>query len=251
MLDQDSSKIPKKIHYCWFGRGEKSDLINKCIESWKKFCPSYEIIEWNEDNFNILSNGYVKEAYDAKKWAFVTDYVRLYVLYYFGGIYCDTDVEILRPLDDFLNQEAFSGFESMDSVSTGIIGSKQGNKMIGELLNFYKDKHFILENGMMDLTTNVIYITNVFSKLGLVFNNKKQNINGFVIYPQIYFCPNNLSRIFNIPSKRSYTIHHFDSSWKNEKIKKRDFVFRVKRYGIGMLRNIIGSRKIESWRKKK
>ena len=104
--------IPKIIHYCWFGGKPKPELAEKCIESWKKFCPDYEIVEWNEGNFNINSNLYVKQAYEAKKYAFVTDYVRLYALYTQGGIYMDTDVMVLKPLDEYLNHEAFSGFES-------------------------------------------------------------------------------------------------------------------------------------------
>ena len=108
--------IPKVIHYCWFGKKPLPPLAVNCIDSWKKFCPDYEIIEWNEKNFDINSNTYVREAYENKKWAFVSDYVQLYALYNYGGIYMDTDVQVLKPLDAFLNDQAFSGFEAYDRV---------------------------------------------------------------------------------------------------------------------------------------
>ena len=124
--DKMEQKIPKVIHFCWFGHGEYPELIVKCMETWKKYLPEYEIVKWSEDNFDINSNQYVKEAYENKKWAFVTDYVRLYALYTCGGIYLDSDVEILKPIDEFLDNEAFSGFESKDTVPTAIMGAVKG-----------------------------------------------------------------------------------------------------------------------------
>ena len=156
--------IPKKIHYCWFGRGEKNKLYLSCIESWKKHFPDFEIIEWNEDNFDVNCNDYVREAYESKKYAFVTDYVRLYVLYNYGGIYMDTDVEVLKPLDPFLEHPAFSGFENNDSVPTGIMAARKKNKWIKDLLNEYNDLKFIKEDGSLDLTTNVVRITELSMK---------------------------------------------------------------------------------------
>lgn len=117
--------IPKKIHYCWFGKGKMPDLSKKCIESWKKYCPDYEIIEWNEDNFDINCCDYVKEAYASKRFAFVTDYVRLYAMYTQGCIYMDTDVEVMKNLDKFLVHQAFSGFESDIQIPTGIMDQKK------------------------------------------------------------------------------------------------------------------------------
>ena len=115
--------IPKKIHYCWFGRGEMPDLVRKCIASWKKYLPEYEIKEWNEDNFDLNSYPYVREAYHNKRFAFVTDVVRLHALYYEGGIYMDTDVEVLKPLDSLLNYKIVSGFESETQIPTGLMAS--------------------------------------------------------------------------------------------------------------------------------
>ena len=132
--------IPKKIYYCWFGGKPLPKLAKKCIKSWKKFLPDYEIIECNENNFDLNCCDYVREAYDNKKYAFVTDYVRLYMLYKEGGIYMDTDVEVLKNLDCFLNEKAFSGFENEKYVPTGLMASEKGNEIIGELLNYYDNK---------------------------------------------------------------------------------------------------------------
>ncbi len=212
------SNIPKIIHYCWFGGNPLSDLALKCINSWKKYCPDYKIIEWNENNFDINSNMYVKEAYQAKKWAFVTDYVRLFVLYEYGGIYMDTDVEIIRNIDRFLCYDAFSGFETVNSIPTAIMGAKKGNEWIKYLLSFYDNKHFICEDGSFDTTTNVITITNMTKKkYNIHLNNKFQNIDeGIVLYPKEYFCPKDYITGEIILTKNTYCIHHFAASWHTE-----------------------------------
>lgn len=242
--------IPKKIHYCWFGRSSKSELIEQCIYSWKKYLPEYEIIEWNEDNFDIHINAYVEEAYQEKKWAFITDYVRLYVLYNEGGIYMDTDVEVLKSLDIFLEHAAFSGFESRDGVPTGIMASVKKHPVIRELLKDYEDKHFYLSGGECDLTTNVVLITKYFVNNGLKLNNKKQNINNFLIYPQIYFCPNTFGMIFGMHSSRSYTIHHFDGSWKEYR-REKNWRYKWGHYVVGLLKNILGTDHYEKLRGKR
>ena len=149
------NKIPKVIHYCWFGKNPLPELAVKCINSWKKYCPDYEIIEWNENNFDLNSVTYVKEAYEAKKWAFITDYVRLFVLYEYGGVYMDTDVELLKPIDSFLTLDAFSGFESSNAVPTGIISSRKNFKFIKELLDYYNDKHFKNDDGTYKLNISL------------------------------------------------------------------------------------------------
>lgn len=205
--------IPKKIHYIWLGGNKKSKLIEKCIASWKKYCPDYEIIEWNENNFDISSNRYLKEAYEAKKWAFASDYIRLYVLYTEGGIYMDTDVEVLKPLDRFLECKAFSGFERKDAIPTGIMACEKGNEIFKELLSFYADKSFYNEDGSMNQTTNVVTITNTFLEKGLILNNEYQNIEGFELFPNDYFCPKDYKTKELFLTDNSYTIHHFDGSW--------------------------------------
>jgi len=139
--------IPKTIHYCWFGRNPKPKLAQKCIKSWKKYCPDYEIIEWNEDNFDIASAPlYVRQAYEAKKWAFVTDYVRLSAMTKFGGVYMDTDVEVVKPLDRFLNHDAVSGYESESCIPTGLMACREGFPLFLEFLHYYDEASFYHED---------------------------------------------------------------------------------------------------------
>jgi len=216
-------KIPKTIHYCWFGKGQKSELMLKCINSWKKYLPDYEIIEWNEDNFDINSNEYVKEAYENKKYAFVTDYVRLYVLLNYGGIYMDTDVEVIKNLDEFLLHNAFSSFENNNYIPTGIMGAKKGNKWIKTLLEEYSDLKFVKDDGTLDLTTNVIRITNTTVKeFDLVPNNTYQDLGDVVLYTHDYFCPKDwASGEINL-TPNTYTIHHFNGSWHSKKEQKQN-----------------------------
>lgn len=218
----NDNQIPKKIHYCWFGRGEKPELAIKCIESWKKFLPDYEIIEWNEDNFDVNMNRYVKEAYENKKFAFVTDFVRLYVLYNYGGIYMDTDVEVLKPLDIFLKHPAFSGFENNNFIPTGIMASKKNNKWVKLLLDDYNDISFVKEDGTFDLTTNVIRISNTTQKnYALKLDNTYQDLGDVVFYPHDYFCPKDWDTGDIYLTENTYTIHHFSGSWHTKKEKKQ------------------------------
>lgn len=211
--------IEKKIHYVWMGKGKKSNLILACMDSWKQHLSEFEIIEWNEDNFDINSNKYVKEAYDSKKWAFVSDYVRLYVLYNYGGIYLDTDIEILKPIDKFLEYSAFSGFESDEYILTGFIGATKGHTWIYELLRYYDNRSFIYEDGSLDLSPNVVNITKTtVEKYGLVVNGDYQILNDDLhIYPKDYFCPSDYGDSYNKKmskiTENSYSIHHYDGSW--------------------------------------
>lgn len=205
--------IPKIIHYCWFGGKPLPKLAQKCINSWKKYCPEYEIIEWNEENFDLNYNDYVKEAYQAKKWAFVSDVARLYALVNYGGIYMDTDVEIIKPIDDLLEYEALSGFESDTQIPTGLMACEKGNKMFEEFLEDYKNDHFLKKDGSLDMTTNVTRITNKCLGYGLVPNNTLQCINGFTLLPKEYLCPKDYVSNELIITENTYTIHHFNGSW--------------------------------------
>jgi len=214
--------IPKKIHYCWFGRGDITPLATKCIESWKKYLPDYEIVLWNEDNFDINRNEYVKQAYKSKKYAFVSDYARLYVLYNEGGIYMDVDVEVLKPIDCFLKHEAFMGFENEVGVAPGLIlGAEKGNSIIKEIMDVYSTNKFVLSNGKYNLTTIVQYTTDILLSHGLVLNGSLQNIKGIVIYPKTYFCPLTYDSDRTDFSEKTYTIHHFAASWISEKDKRK------------------------------
>lgn len=209
-------KIPKIIHYCWFGGNPLPELAQNCIASWKKYCPDYEIIQWNESNFDINYNDYVREAHEAKKWAFVSDVARLYALVNYGGIYMDTDVEVINPLDVVLHYEALSGFESDTQIPTGLMACEKGHRMFVEFLEDYKNQHFKRSDGSLDLTTNVTRITRISLKYGLLQNNTLQTINGFTLLPKDYLCPKDWNtKEINI-TENTLVIHHFDGSWHGE-----------------------------------
>lgn len=206
--------IPKKIHYCWFGRGEMPKIALKCIASWKKYLPDYELKMWNEDNFDIDMYPYVREAYDKRKFAFVTDVVRLYALYHEGGIYMDTDVEVLKSLDGFLIHTAFSGFENDTNIPTGIMASEKGGRWAKNNLGYYETRHFIKGDGSLDLTTNVEIITNYMLPLGLKQDNTYQDFPDLItFYPKDYFCPKSPVDEKLYLTKNSHTIHHFSGTW--------------------------------------
>ena len=214
----------KKYISVWFGRGKKSALIKKCIKSWKQQCPDYEIIEWNEDNFDINSTIWTKQAYECKKWAFVSDYVRLWVLYNYGGIYIDTDVELLKSIDRFLIHNAFSGMENHRIVPTGIIGSIQKQEMIKEFLDWYDNRTFV-NDGIQWHESNTKFITELLKKHGGLtpaIGNYYQTVKGLALYPKTYFCPRNIDDISNCKSNYTYAIHYFASSWRTKK-EIRDF----------------------------
>lgn len=206
--------IPKIIHYCWFGGNPLPELTLKCIKSWKKYCPDYEIRRWDESNFNLNCCDYVRQAYDAKKWAFVSDYARLYAMVTEGGIYMDTDVEVIAPLDRFLEHIAFSGFENEHDIPTGIMACEKGFPLFEQLLHEYDTIPFIREDGSYDLTTNVVRITNACLPHGLQQNNTLQTVGGFTLYPYAWFCPNAAMQGAGLPEE-THTIHHFDGSWKS------------------------------------
>lgn len=206
--------IPKLIHYCWFGRGQKPELAIKCIESWKRYLPDYDIKEWNEDNFDLNMYPYVREAYDNRKFAFVTDVVRLYALYNEGGIYMDTDVEVLKPLDSLLSYKGVSGFESSTQIPTGLMASQKSLPIIKEFLDEYNDLHFIRSNGSMDTTTNVERITRTCLKYGFLANGQQQVIEDFTFLPSDYLCPKNYKTGKIHLTENTLCIHHFSGSWQ-------------------------------------
>lgn len=219
--------IPKKIHYCWFGGNPLPEDAQKYLESWKKFCPDYEIIRWDEKSFDVNHLPYVQEAFKAKKWAFITDYVRLYALYNYGGIYMDTDVEVLKSLDSFLELKAFSGFENEENIPTGIMAAEKGLPIIKELMDYYNDIHFINEDGTLNLKTNVEIITEHFQKKGFVGNNQKQVIDDFTIFPKDYFCPKDYKTLKIEITSNTCTIHHFASSWISQKSKWKKIIKKI------------------------
>lgn len=225
-----SDKIPKKIHYCWFGGNSLPELAQKCIASWRKYEPDYEIIEWNESNFDVSCCDYVREAYEAKKWAFVSDYARFKILYDNGGLYFDTDVEIIKKFDDLIVKGGFMGREeeSSASVAPGLgLGVNPGLGLYKELLELYHVRHFINKDGTYNLKTIVDYTTEVLLKHGLKNNNEVQFVAGIYIYPKDYFCPMDyVSGELKI-TDNTYSIHHYSASWHSEK-EKYAFVMRKK-----------------------
>ena len=181
--------IPKIIHYCWFGGGAISPENRKCMGSWKKYCPDYKIIEWNDQNFDISTNRYAQQAYEAKKYAFVSDYARLAVLYEYGGIYLDTDVELVRPLDELLELPGFMGFQTNNEVATGLgFGARKGNSVVQALLRDYDALDFLKADGSADLTPCPERNTRVLQALGVRKDGTRQSIAEMEIFPADYFC---------------------------------------------------------------
>lgn len=235
--------IPKTIHYCWFGRKKKSQLAERCIQSWKEKLQSYKIIEWNEDNFNIRINKYVEEAYCSGKYAFVSDYVRLFVLFNYGGIYMDTDVQVLKPFDKLLELNGFIGFEDEELVSTAVIGTKMNNSLIKEWLDEYNNRHFI-ENGKLNTITNVRIFTDILLKHGMEQNNAIQKIwnEKIVIYPVDYFSPLKIGNNKLMTTNNTLTIHWFEGTWLTINQRRKIVI-------IALIKNIIGFRNYNKLKK--
>ena len=231
--------IPKIIHYCWFGRGPLPELAQKCIASWKKYLPDYEIKEWNEDNFDVNIIPYTAEAYQAKKYAFVSDYARFWVLYKYGGIYFDTDVEVIRPIDDIISKGNFMGFEtdpkpqlkadaSEASINPGLgMGVAPGLGIIKKMLDFYEGRHFEFVPGGIGQLTIVHIATEVLRKAGLKQQQGIQQVDNIWIYPAEYFCPINLKtdRIHVKPNTR--TIHHYAGTWQDKHFSFKELIKKV------------------------
>lgn len=219
--------IEKIIHYCWFGHNEIPEELQKCIDSWSKYMPDYKIIRWDESNYDIKKCKYVEQAYNAKKWAFVSDYVRLDVCYKNGGIYLDTDVEVLKSFDDLLSLGAFAGREegskkNMYLVNIGLVfGLKKGLE-IGRLLrDEYHDINFINDDGTYNLTPCPIIQSTTLKNYGLSLENVKETIHGLTIFPTEYFCPKNQSTGELLITDSTYSIHHYYGSWLSNLVKEK------------------------------
>lgn len=217
--------IPKIIHYCWFGGKSLPPIAKKCIASWKKYLPDYEIIRWDESNFDVNIIPYTQQAYEAKKYAFVSDYARFWILYKYGGIYFDTDVEIIRPLYDIIAAGPFMGCENPAQtgatpnslgVAPGLgLGVNPGLGLYKSILDHYQRINFKLPDGKSNPDTVVTHITKLLVDRGLKNCNEIQNIDGVRIYPNDYFCP-----ISTVDGKmritpNTYTIHHYNQSWQS------------------------------------
>jgi len=235
--------IKKVIHYVWVGKNPLSDLAKACIESWKKFMPCCEIIQWDETNFDVNANQYCKETYETEKWAFCSDYIRLYVLYKHGGIYMDTDLELIKPIEQYLNHKAFLSFENANYFQSGLIATESENLWIKHLLDFYNNKKFIKANGKMDLTPNTTTITVLSKEMypELRLDNTEQHLDNFSIYPKEIFCANEFAGKVKIMPE-TCSIHHYAGSWV-----PKTFSFKFKQF----VKNFIGTRNVQIIRAKK
>ncbi len=248
--------IPKVIHYCWFGGNPLPELAKRCISSWKKYLPDYEIKEWNENNFDINIIPYTKEAYQAKKYAFVSDYARFWILYHYGGLYFDTDVEVIRPMDGIISQGAFMGCEkdailnnnvnsnlnTFPVVAPGLgLGCSPGMAFYKQILELYNQLHFVNENGKLNLKTVVTYTTEILCEHGLKNISGIQRILDINIYPKEYFCPTDNETNKCIITKNTYTIHHYAGSWLTIKGKIRVWLIRKISYCIRSIKHFIAT----------
>ncbi len=217
-------KIPKIIHYCWFGRGKLPPLAQKCIASWKKYLPDYEIKEWNEDSFDVNQIPYTREAYAEKKYAFVSDYARFKILHDYGGLYFDTDVEVIRPMDDIIARGAFMGLEediSSDlSANPGLgLGCAPGLLFYKKVINHYSTLRFKKANGENNTTTVVQIVSKLFLEQGLKPHRGIMECEGISIYPADYFCPKSMRTGIITITLNTYSIHHFTASWHSPREK--------------------------------
>ena len=233
--------IPKIIHYCWFGRNPLPELAQKCIASWKKYLPDYEIKEWNEDNFDVNIIPYTAEAYAAKKYAFVSDYARFWILYKYGGIYFDTDVEVIRPLNDIIAKGNFMGFEtdpqppfdeiknvSEANVNPGLgLGVAPGLGLVQKMLDYYNGQHFVHEDNMRNQITVVHIATHVLLDNGLKNVPGIQKVDDCYVYPSEYFCPINITTGRIHVEKSTRTIHHYAGTWVDKKFSLKEFIKKI------------------------
>ena len=217
--------IPKVIHYCWFGNGEKSESVLKCIESWRKFCPDYEIKEWNETNYDVTKNKYMREAYEEKRWGFVPDYARIDIVYQNGGIYLDTDVELIKSFDSMLDNKSFFGFERAGegykiNLGSGF-GSERGNAFLKEIRDYYDNLSFRNTDGTLNLTPSPNINSQVFIRNGFKLDNTYQTIAGNTVYPYDYFAPLDWKNLKGKPTNNTISIHHYSTSWLSDEEKKK------------------------------
>lgn len=224
----ESNGVPKVIHYCWFGGNPLPELAEKCIASWKKYCPDYKIVEWNESNFDLSCCKYVREAYEAKKWAFVSDYARFRILYEFGGIYFDADVELIRPVDDIVQKGPFLGMESPGMVNAGLgMGAEAGMPVYQEIIQRFHERTFETQGDRFYQQTVVSFVSDILRKYGLNDKDEIQRISGITIYPSEYFNPKDYVTGEVNRTENTRTIHHFTASWLTPR-EKRWYVFEGK-----------------------
>lgn len=226
--------IPKIIHYCWFGNKEKPKMILRCIDTWKQILPDYEIIEWNEGNFDVNELKYTKEAYQSKKYAFVSDVARVKALYEFGGIYLDTDVVVYKTFNSILNNKCVLGFEMGNYIATSFMACEPNYSLMKEFYQIYKQISFLDENGNVKSETNVTKLTKILLDKGLKRDNNYQNVEDIVIYPQEFFSPFDYANCISGITENTICEHLFSVSWLSYKVKCIRFLKKilVKIFGV-------------------
>ncbi|MFR1374640.1 MAG: glycosyltransferase family 32 protein [Eisenbergiella massiliensis] len=241
-MEAENGRIysPKNtLQLVWLQK-KKSEFIQKCIATWKKYLPEYEIIEWNEDNFSLEDHPFAKEAYEAGKYAFVSDYVRVYVIYHYGGIYFDTDIEVRCNFSDKLAGARFViAFERPESLMTGFFAAEKENTVVKEILDYYDRISFYNEDGSMKLTPNPIIFAQETAKFGLVFNGEYQELgNGMKIYPNEIFGGYNVYDMIYTITDRTVVVHHYTASWRTvrEEIPVKIKKFLLKLFGVKFFR---------------
>lgn len=217
-FDTTKIQIPKIIHFFWFSDDPYPEKVQKCIDSWKKYCPDYEIRKWNLSNYDYTVNDYVREAIENGKWQFASDYARADVIYRYGGIYLDTDVEVVKSFDELLCHKSFIGFENPSLVDPGSgFGAVAHNRIIKEFRDLYNDRHFVKKDGTFDVTGCPIYYTDVLKRKGLKMDGSYQVIEGMAVYPFDYFCPHSNASGMIYKKQYTYSVHHHTASWFLEK----------------------------------
>lgn len=217
----DRMLIPKKIHYMWLGKKRIPESLQKCIDSWKKYCPDYEIIRWDESNYDISKNDYMKQAYEAKAYGFVPDYARLDILYHYGGIYMDTDVEVIRSLDDMLCQQAFCGVEKWQTLNFGgCSGAVKGHQAVRKFLDAREHLSFFNKDGKQNRNTCGFYDTRVALKNGYIINGRTQNVMNMNIYAFDYFHVYDYMSGQKSETEHTYSVHWFNGGWLDENMRQ-------------------------------
>ena len=213
--------IPKIIHYCWYGCNELPEKEKRCIESWHKKLKGYKFILWNENNSNLNECNYVRQAYDNKQYAFVSDYFRVKVLYEFGGIYLDTDVELIKDFDHLLKEKAFLGFENRTTVGTAVMACESGADFVKQMVDYYETHNFVDDNGHLDITANVTLLNVILESKGMKRINTPQLIGNIRILERNVLYPKKKEEDYFLLGDETISIHHMNVSWLTERQKRR------------------------------
>ncbi|MGI6248155.1 MAG: glycosyltransferase family 32 protein [Acutalibacteraceae bacterium] len=222
-----SKIIPKVIHFCWFGGGQKPEIVKRCMASWAKRLPDYELMEWNESNFNIDLFDFTRQAYNDKNYAFVSDAARAFVLNEFGGIYLDTDVEVFKNFDDLLDEEFFAGFEQGGYIGTCVMGAQKNAAILKEYLDYYSSLSYWQPDGKKHKDTNVVLLTKLLEEKGIKKDDSLQRVEGITVFPRTYFSPYDYINGENFISSDSYCVHHFAKLWLPRRVRLKAAIKKI------------------------